>query len=43
MSAFIAKNIHNDQAGFIPRGLGPDQIRRAVDIIYLRSQWDGGK
>lgn len=35
--------VHQDQAGFIPGRQGPDQIRRAIDIIsLLNSQWDSG-
>lgn len=34
--------MHKDQVGFIPGRQGPDQIRRAIDIIsILRSSWDG--
>lgn len=42
LSSYIALYIHKDQAGFIPGRKGPDQIRRAVDIIsLLSSQGDG--
>lgn len=43
MSAFIGSYIHKDQVGFTPGRQGPDQIRRAVDVItLLRVNWDGG-
>ncbi|XP_040197503.1 chromosome-associated kinesin KIF4-like [Rana temporaria] len=35
MALFIGSYIHKDQVGFIPGRQGPDQIRRAVDIISL--------
>lgn len=43
LSEFIGGYIHKDQVGFIPGRQGPDQIRRAVDVIYLLIwKWDGG-
>lgn len=43
MSSFIAKYVHKDQVRFIPGKQGPDQVRRAIDLISLfHSQWDGG-
>lgn len=43
MASFIPNYIHKYQVGFIPGRQGPDQIRRAIDIIsILHSQWDGG-
>lgn len=43
MASFIGLYINKDQVGFIPGHRGPDQIRRAIDIIsLLHSQWDGG-
>lgn len=43
LSFFISSFVHKDEVGFIPGGQGPDQIRRAVDIIsLLQSGWAGG-
>lgn len=43
LSTFIGSYIHKDQVGFILGRQGPDQIRRAVDMIFfLQSKWDGG-
>lgn len=33
LSSSIQQNMHNDQVGFIPGRQGPDQIRRAIDVI----------
>lgn len=38
----IGKYVHKDQVSFIPNRQGPDQIRRAIDIVpILQSGWDG--
>lgn len=43
IASFIGLFIHKDEVGFIPGRQGPDQIRRAVDVIsLLNSRWDGG-
>lgn len=43
LASFISININKDQVGFIPGRQGPDQIRRAIDIVSLiNSNWDGG-
>lgn len=43
LACFIGTYIHKDQVGFIPGRQGPDQIRRAVDVVFiLQSGWDGG-
>lgn len=42
LASFINNYVHIDQVGFIPGRLGPDQIRRAVDIIsVLQLGWSG--
>lgn len=41
LASFISRYVHKDQVGFIPGRQGPDQIRRAIDIISLeQSNWD---
>lgn len=43
MCTFISSYVHKDQVGIIPGRQGPDQIRRAIDVIsLLHSRWDGG-
>lgn len=42
INSFINQYIHKDQVGFIPGRQGPDQVRRAVDIVSVQSGWDGG-
>lgn len=43
LASFIGLYIHKDQDGFIPGLQGPDQVRRAVDLItILKSGWEGG-
>lgn len=40
--SFIDQYINRDQVGFIPGRQGPDQIRRAVDLIsIMQSGWTG--
>lgn len=42
LGSFMGSYVHKEQVGFIPGRQGPDQIRRAVDIIsLLKSGWDG--
>lgn len=42
MAFFIGLYSHKDQVGFIPGRQGPDQIKRAIDIIsILQSKWAG--
>lgn len=44
ISSFISLYIHKHQIGFICGRQGPDQIRRAIDIILLFALgWDGGQ
>lgn len=44
ISNFIGLYIHKDQVGFIPGRQGPDQIRRAIDVVsLLGSRWDGSQ
>lgn len=33
LASFIGLYVHKDQVGFIPGRQGPDQVRRAVDLI----------
>lgn len=43
LSSFISRYVHTDQVGFILGRQGPDQIRRAIDLVsLLQSGWDGG-
>lgn len=43
LSSFISSYIHKDQVGFILGRQGPDQVRRAIDIVsILQTNWDGG-
>lgn len=43
LASFIGSYVQKDQVGFIPGRQGPDQIRRAVDLISLmKSSCDGG-
>lgn len=43
LASFIGSYVHKDQVGFIPGRQGPDQVRRAVDVVsLLNSGWDGG-
>lgn len=42
LGSSIGSYVHKDQVGFMSGRQGPEQIRRAVDIIsLLRSGWDG--
>lgn len=44
LNSFISSYIHKDQVGFMPGRQGPDQTRRAIDIIsVLQSNWPGGQ
>lgn len=41
---FISLYIHKDQVGFIPGRQGPDQIRKAINIIsLLQTGWEKGR
>lgn len=43
LNDFIAHYIHQDQVGFVLHRQVSDQIRRAIDLIFiLRLSWDGG-
>lgn len=43
LASFIKHYVHKDQVGFILGRQGPDQIRRAIDIVsILQSNWEGG-
>ena len=43
LAGFIGQYIHGNQVGFIPGRQGPDQIRRAIDIVsILQTNWPGG-
>lgn len=42
-ASFINTYINKDQVGFIPGRQGPDQIRRAIDVVsILQTNWEGG-
>lgn len=43
LASFISRYVHKDQVGFIPGRQGPDQIKRAIDVVsLLQSGWDRG-
>lgn len=43
LASYIVSYVHKHQVRFVPGRQGPDQIRRAVNMVFLLNlSWDGG-